>query len=138
MDFREDMQTNKPLMHFSQSSLTDIVLLLLIFFLLTSSFVSNFGIKVNVPKAESGVQNEPQFVAVTITDEGQFYVGDRAEPVSEAMLVNAMRQEYQRNPQATIVIRADKKAIIDDAVRVMNVAKALNMKIVIATERGNR
>lgn len=136
MDFREDEQSKKPLIHFSQSSLTDIVLLLLIFFLLTSSFVSNFGIKVNVPEAESGVQNEPQYVAVTITDEGKYYVGDQGEPVSQAMLSSAMRQEYRKNPQATIVIRADKKAIIDDAVYVMNVAKALNMKIVIATERG--
>ena len=136
MDFREDEQSKKPIIHFSQSSLTDIVLLLLIFFLLTSSFVSNFGIKVNVPEAESGVQNEPQYVAVTITDEGKYYVGDQGEPVSQAMLSSAMRQEYRKNPQATIVIRADKKAIIDDAVYVMNVAKALNMKIVIATERG--
>lgn len=136
MDFREDEQSKKPLIHFSQSSLTDIVLLLLIFFLLTSSFVSNFGIKVNVPEAESGVQNEPQYVAVTITDEGKYYVGDQGEPVTQAMLSSAMRQEYRKNPQATIVIRADKKAIIDDAVYVMNVAKALNMKIVIATERG--
>lgn len=137
MDFREDELSKKPLIHFSQSSLTDIVLLLLIFFLLTSSFVSNFGIKVNVPEAESGVQNEPQYVAVTITDEGKYYVGDQDQPVSQAMLSSAMRQEYRQNPQATIVIRADKKAIIDDAVYVMNVAKALNMKIVIATERGS-
>jgi len=137
MDFREDDLSKKPLIHFSQSSLTDIVLLLLIFFLLTSSFVSNFGIKVNVPEAESGVQNEPQYVAVTITDEGKYYVGDQEQPVSQAMLSSAMRQEYRQNPQATIVIRADKKAIIDDAVYVMNVAKALNMKIVIATERGS-
>jgi len=137
MDFREDDLSKKPLIHFSQSSLTDIVLLLLIFFLLTSSFVSNFGIKVNVPEAESGVQNEPQYVAVTITDDGKYYVGDRDQPVSQAMLSSAMRQEYRQNPQATIVIRADKKAIIDDAVYVMNVAKALNMKIVIATERGS-
>ena len=137
MDFRENRQQRDPLIKFSQSSLTDIVLLLLIFFLLTSSFVSNFGIKVNVPKAESGVQNEPQYVAVSITDDGQFYIGDRSQPVTEAMLSNAMRQEYQKNPQATIVIRADKNAIVDNAVRVMNIAKALNMNIVIATERGS-
>ena len=138
MNFRSDEENRKPLVHFSQSSLTDIVLLLLIFFLLTSSFVSNFGIKVNVPKAESGVQTEPQYIPVTITEKSQFYVGSTETPISDAMLTTAIRREYQKNPQATIVIRADKNAVIDDAVRVMNIGKALNMKIIMATERGTR
>lgn len=136
MRFRDDDDRLEPLSIFSSSSLTDIVLLLLIFFLLTSSFVTNFGIKVNVPKAETGAQTDQSFIAVTITKDGKYYVG--GDLVTESMLASAIRQEYARKPNGTIVLRADKEAVIDDAVRVMNIGKALNLKIMMATERGSR
>lgn len=137
MNFREDGDELKPLSLFSQSSLTDIVLLLLIFFLLTSSFVTNFGIKVTVPKAETGAQTEQQFIGVTITKDGKFYVNEQL--VSRGRLAGAIREERSKNPgNSTLVLRADKDAIVDNAVRVMNIAKALNLKIVLATERGSR
>jgi biopolymer transport protein ExbD len=134
MNFRNENEVRKPLSVFSLSSLTDIVLLLLIFFLLTSSFVANFGIRVNVPRAETSAQTQPQYINVTVTKEGDFYVG--GEQVSKTLLATAIREEYQRNPQSTLVLRADKEAIIDNAVYVMNIGRALNMNIMMATERG--
>ncbi|MEX0685414.1 MAG: biopolymer transporter ExbD [Balneolales bacterium] len=136
MTFREEGEVRAPLSIFSASSLTDIVLLLLIFFLLTSSFVTNFAIKVDMPRAETGAATEQQFVNVTITDDGRFYV--MGEPVSSANLASSIRTEYQKNPNASMVLRADKNAIIDDAVNVMNIGKALNMNIMMATERASR
>lgn len=136
MNFREEGDQLKPLTLFSQSSLTDIVLLLLIFFLLTSSFVTNFGIKVNVPKAETGAQTQNKFITVTVTKDGSFFVD--GEPTSRGLLAGSIREAYQKKPQGMILLRADKDAIIDDAVRVMNIGKALNLKIVMATERGTR
>ncbi|NIS38782.1 biopolymer transporter ExbD, partial [Candidatus Saccharibacteria bacterium] len=68
-DFRRGDKRLPPLSLFSQSSLTDIVLLLLIFFLLTSSFVTNFGIRVEVPKAESSARTAEQFISVAVTKE---------------------------------------------------------------------
>lgn len=134
MNFRPINEIRKPLSVFSLSSLTDIVLLLLIFFLLTSSFVSNFGIRVNVPRADTSAQTQPQYINVTVTKEGDFYVG--GEQVSKSLLATAIRTEFQKNPQSTLVLRADKDAIIDNAVFVMNIGKALNMNIMMATERG--
>jgi biopolymer transport protein ExbD len=136
MNFRGDSDRKKPLAVFSQSSLTDIVLLLLVFFLLTSSFVSNFGIKVNVPKAETGDPNVSQQLVVSVTKDKEFYVS--GELVARASLAAAIREEYQKNPNRTLVLRADKDARVDDAVQVMNIAQALNLKIVMATERANR
>src|SRR6056297_1850790 len=130
MDFRKDDDRMEPLTLFSQSSLTDIVLLLLIFFLLTSSFVTNFGIKVDIPKAETGAQTEAQLITVAVTKDGQFYVD--GEPTSSGMLASALREARGNKTQATLVLRADKDAIIDNAVRVMNIAKALNLRIVMA------
>ena len=136
MTFREEGEVRAPLSIFSASSLTDIVLLLLIFFLLTSSFVTNFAIRVDMPRAETGTATEQLFLNVTITDDGSFYV--MGEPVSSANLASVIRDEHQRNPNASMVLRADKNAIIDDAVNVMNIGKALNMNIMMATERASR
>lgn len=134
-DFRRGDKRLEPLSLFSQSSLTDIVLLLLIFFLLTSSFVTNFGIRVTVPKAESSVATEPQFISVVVTKEGEFYV--EGNLTTRASLPSVIREVRSEKPEGTIVLRADKDALVDDAVRVMNIAKALNLKIVLATEQGS-
>ncbi|HKJ32487.1 MAG TPA: biopolymer transporter ExbD [Balneolales bacterium] len=136
MNFRDENDRLKPLSVFSHSSLTDIVFLLLVFFLLTSSFVVNYGIKVNIPKAESGSPKQSQYITVTITKSKKYYVGGKL--TSPGLLASAIRKEYQKNPRSTLVLRADKEAIVDDAVKVMNIAKALNLKVVLATERANR
>lgn len=136
MDFRDDSDRMEPLTVFSQSSLTDIVLLLLIFFLLTSSFVTNFGIKVDIPKAETGAQTKSQYITVAVTNEGDFFVN--GDQTSSSGLSKKLRQAKQENPKGTMVLRADKEAIVDNAVRVMNIAKALDLKIVMATEQSSR
>jgi biopolymer transport protein ExbD len=133
MNFREDSDIKEPLYMFSQSGLTDIILLLLIFFLLTSSFVTNFGIRVNIPQAESSVTTEANQISVAITPAGDFFV--EGEQVVRTELTGAIRTAYQNKPNATLVVRADRDARVDDAVRVMNIGRALNMNIVMATER---
>lgn len=136
MKFNESSGKLKPLSVFAMSSLTDIVLLLLIFFLLTSSFVTNFGIRVDIPRAETASVTEQQFINVAVTDDGRFYV--MGDLVSRANLAASIREQAQRQPNATLVLRADKNAIIDDAVNVMNIARALDMNIMMATERAAR
>lgn len=133
MNFRDEGSRSEPLTMFSQSSLTDIILLLLIFFLLTSSFVTNFGIKVNVPQAESSVTTESTQISVAVTPEGDFFVD--GEQTTRMDLATAIRSAYQNKPSATLVVRADQDARVDDAVQAMNIGRALNMNIVMATER---
>lgn len=135
LDFRKGDKRLPPLSLFSQSSLTDIVLLLLIFFLLTSSFVTNFGIRVEVPRAESSVSTETQFISVAVTKDGQFYVD--GDLTARGSLAAAIRNARNNNPDGTVVLRADKDAKVDDAVRIMNISKALNLRIVMATEQGS-
>lgn len=136
MNFRSDSEEKKPLSIFATAGLTDIVLLLLIFFLLTSSFVTNFGIRVDIPRAETASLAEQNFINVTVTNDGSFYV--MGEAVSRANVASSIRQQHQQHPQATLVVRADKNAIIDDAVHVMNIGKALNLNMMMATERTGR
>jgi biopolymer transport protein ExbD len=133
MNFRPQTEIKKPLSVFTLSSLTDIVLLLLIFFLLTSSFVTNFGIRVNVPRAESSAQVQQQYINVAITPQGEFFLD--GERVSREEIGQRIRATHQRNPGSSLVIRADRDAIIDDAVHVMNIAQSLNLTVLMATER---
>ena len=136
MEFRAQNEVKKPLSLFTMASLTDIVLLLLIFFLLTSSFVTNFGIRVNVPQAESSPPVQQQYITVVITPQSAFYVeGDLTLKTDVANRVRTLQQE---RPGAPLVIRADRDAIIDDAVHVMNIGQSLNMNIMMATERSFR
>ena len=134
-DFRRGDKRLAPLSLFSQSSLTDIVLLLLIFFLLTSSFVTNYGIKVNIPQAESGSTTQNEFISVAITKDGEFYVdGDLTAKGSLSLKIRSTRNNKGSD---TIILRADKDAKVDDAVRVMNIGKALELKLVMATEQSS-
>jgi len=134
MNFRDDSTRPKVLAMFSHSSLTDIVMLLLIFFLLTSSFVTNFGIKVEIPRAESGAPAETKMLEVAITKDGKYYVMGK-----EAFDVQSMRarirEEHTKNPTATLVVRADKQADIQKLVDVLTMGQILEMRSVIATEQ---
>ena len=134
-DFRRTDKSLAPLTLFSQSSLTDIVLLLLIFFLLTSSFVTNFGIQVTVPKAESSAPTDNQTISVAVTKDGEFYVeGTLTAPAS---LATAIRDANNKKSSSIIILRADKDAKVDDAVRIMNIGKSLELRVVMATEQGS-
>ena len=67
--------SKQPLSIFSFSSLTDIVLLLVIFFLLTSQFVIHTGVKVKLPGSRINEKSETTQLIVTATSEGAIYVG---------------------------------------------------------------
>lgn len=123
----------EPLTLFSQSSLTDIVLLLLIFFLLTSSFVTSYGIRVNIPTAESAAETSSQHITVAVTADGDFFVD--GELTSEGTLSSAIREAQQNKPEGMLVLRADKDVILDHAVRVMNIGQVLGLRVILATER---
>lgn len=133
MNFRDDSTRPKALAMFSHSSLTDIVFLLLIFFLLTSSFVVNNGIQVEIPKADSSAPSNPQLLEVVVTSEGRYYV--RGEEVSVSNLQTQIEQEYQKNPKLMLVLRADKSVDFQSAIDVLNVGQALQMPMMIATEK---
>ncbi len=122
----------EPLTAFSMAGLTDIVLLLLIFFLLTSSFIPQFGIQVNLPQAETSAPMEDQYVSVAITDDGRYYV-DQDQIAREALL-DALRDA--QGDKTALVLRADEEATVGQFATVANLAKALNMRVLMATERG--
>ena len=121
----------KPLSTFSLAGLADIILLLLVFFILTSSFVTQFGIQVTLPKTETGVTADDQYVTVTLTEDGNYYVDQT--PVTRDGLLSAIRGAV--GTKSALLMRADEKASIGQFAVVANIAKALNLRVLMATER---
>ncbi|NND72871.1 MAG: biopolymer transporter ExbD [Rhodothermales bacterium] len=121
----------KPISVFSLAGLADIVLLLLIFFLLTSNFIPQFGIQVNLPQANAAAPMESQYVTVAITEDGNYYVNQNR--TDEAGLMSAVRAA--RGDKVAVVIRADEEATVGQMARVASIAKALDLRVLMATER---
>ncbi len=116
------IRTNKKrIVLFSAISLTDIVLLLLIFFMLTSSFVVQPGIKVKLPKAISGEQAEPNRIYITVAKNEQVFLNQRQ--VNQAELGQKLRQTLSEHPDRLVVIRADKDLSLDATIRIIDIAK---------------
>ncbi|MCH7963604.1 MAG: biopolymer transporter ExbD [Bacteroidetes bacterium] len=126
--------SNKPLAVFSYSSLTDIVLLLVIFFLLTSQFVIHTGVKVKLPGSRTNDQAEPTQLVVTITSENAVYIG--SEQIGIDQLALKINESLQINDQNNLVIRADKTVQIDIVIKVIDAAKSVGIgKFTIETEK---
>lgn len=126
--------SQEPMTEISLAGMTDIVLLLLIFFLLTSSFIPQMGIQVTLPQVDSSAPIEEQSVTVALTEEGTYFVnGSR---VSSSRLVEEMRAA--RTSQRTLIMRADQGATVGQFATVASAARALDMRILVATERRGR
>ena len=119
---------------FSYSSLTDIVFLLVIFFLLTSQFVIQTGVKVKLPGSKTNEQAEPTQLIVTITSGGVVYAGSDEIGIDQLpQKLNELREFSEEN---NLVIRADKTVQIDLVIKVIDAAKSIGIgRFTIETEK---
>lgn len=126
--------SRKPLSAFSLSSLTDIVFLLLVFFLLTSQFVIQTGVKVKLPASKLNEQSLPTKLIVSITEDQSIYVGDEITDIgSVAIKLDKLRESIADN---NLVIRADKTVDIDLVIQVIDAAKGAGIdRFTIETEK---
>lgn len=121
----------KYLSMFNLASLTDIVLLLLIFFLLTSSFAVIRGMNVTLPRAESGQPPQRKTVSVAIGKDKKIFVNN--QHVAKAQLADRLRSIFQ--PEQQIVIQADKSLVLEEVVEVLDIARGIGAtRLFIATE----
>jgi len=128
--------SNQPLTIFSYSSLTDIVLLLVIFFLLSSQFVIQTGVKVKLPGSKTNEQSEPTKMMVTITSAGVIYAGPDQTTID--MLSGKLTEMRGVSDEGSLVIRADKTVQIDLVIKVIDAAKSVGIgKFTIETEKEN-
>lgn len=115
---------------FSMSSMTDIIFLLLIFFMLTASFITPSGLPVSLPSSKASTI-VMQKVSVTITANREYYVNDRK--VAESDLERELRSALLGN-EGVIVLHADKSVPVELVVKVAGIATSLEAKVTLATK----
>jgi biopolymer transport protein ExbD len=116
---------------FSMSSMTDLVFLLLIFFMLTSTLVTSSALDVILPKSKAQSVNKAQ-ITVTITPELEVRVNEDVLPVDqvEARILALANGD----PESVIILRADESVPTGETVRIMDMAYRNRLKMVLATD----
>ena len=106
----------------NMTPMLDVVFIMLIFFIVTATFVKEAGIDVNRPEAATAVKKERANILVAISDKGEIWINKRQVDV-RAVQANIERL-HAENPQGSVVIQADKKAITDTLIKVMDAARS--------------
>lgn len=122
---------NRVTPEFNMSSMTDIVFLLLIFFMLASTLVTTNAIDIILPKASGKTENK-QSVAVSITEELNYYVDQKL--VGESVLEAELKQLLANQDEPTIVLRAEKSVAVENVVKVMDIANRNKFKVILAVK----
>jgi biopolymer transport protein ExbD len=126
-----NLQTrNKVDPAFSMASMTDLIFLLLIFFMLTSSFVTPSGLPVNLPTSKASTI-EVQKVSVTLTKDLQYFVNDKK--VTKATLEGELKSKLA-GPNGVVVLHIDESVPTRELVYVAGIATSLEAKVSIATK----
>ncbi|MCC5930015.1 MAG: biopolymer transporter ExbD [Cyclobacteriaceae bacterium] len=118
---------------FSMSSMTDIIFLLLVFFMLTSNFITPSGLPVNLPSSKTSTI-VMQRVSVTITPDLRYFINERR--VAKDLLEVELARELE-GKEGVVVLHVDKSVPVEHLVHVAGIATTLKAKVSIATKPGN-
>ena len=123
---------NKISPEFNMSSMTDIVFLLLIFFMIASTLAKNLDtIEIKLPEAKGKTENR-NTVSVTINNRSQFFIDSKQ--VSKRRIERELLSKLKSSSYPSIVWRAEKKVAIDQVVYIMNIANQNSIKVVLAVD----
>ena len=123
---------NKITPEFNMSSMTDIVFLLLIFFMIASTLAKNLDtIDVKLPQAKGKTENR-NTVSLTINNRSQFYLDSKQ--ISKSRIERELIAKLKGSSTPAIVLRAEEKVPIDQVVYVMNIANQNSIKVVLAVD----
>ena len=121
---------NKINPNFSMSSMTDIVFLLLIFFMLTSTLVTTNALDIVLPSS-SAQPLKKQTTSISITEDLRYFINNESV---EKVFLESKLQANMTSDEATIILRAAQTIPLEYVVEVMDVAYRNNYKIVLATQ----
>lgn len=119
---------------FNMSSLTDIIFLLLIFFMLTSTLVSPNALNLKLPSSSSKTV-APASISVSIEKGGKFYIGTKK--VSKSRLQSELKKKIRaekNQKDVTLTINAEKGTEIEHVVTIMDLAMKLGVNAILATD----
>jgi len=122
------LRQHKP--EIQMSALIDIVFLLLLFYAVTTTFVTDERLKLKLPEAETaedaGVSRDERPPEVKVAADGTIWIDDRIVPESE--LKNRIRQLVERAPDDGIILKGDKDADYGVVVHVLDIARSVGAK----------
>jgi biopolymer transport protein ExbD len=121
---------NKVSVQFSMSGMTDIVFLLLIFFMITSTLIAPNALKLLLPQSKHQTTANP-ITTVSITRDAQFYIETRRVSISE--LETELYKRLKDEPEPTVSLHVDENVPMKEVVKVMNIAKDNRYKLILAT-----
>ncbi|MBN2124495.1 MAG: biopolymer transporter ExbD [Deltaproteobacteria bacterium] len=126
---RTRLQVQAPL-----TALIDIVFLLLIYFLLTTNFMVDEGIKIKLPQAKASAPQMEEVITVYVDEQGRSYLENRE--VSYGVLFERLKKMIGQRSNKLVVVKADRAVLLNKAVKVMDIAKAAGAeRLCLATEK---
>ncbi|GAP67815.1 biopolymer transport protein ExbD [Bacteroidales bacterium 6E] len=125
---------NKINATFSMSSMTDIVFLLLIFFMVTSTLVAPNALKLLLPQSNSQTAAKP-VTTISITKDLQYFINDdgAVKRVAFQEIEPFLAQRFGGQEEAYVSLHAEKTVPIEEVVKVMNIARKNQLKLILAT-----
>ena len=116
------------------TSLIDIVFLLLVYFLLTTNFMVDEGIDVKLPQAQASKQQTQVEITVYVDEQERTFLANKQLSLDE--LFNRLKTLLAKSDNGLVVIKADRRVVLNKAVAVMDVAKAAGAKrLCLATKK---
>lgn len=125
---------NKVNAAFNMSSMTDLVFLLLIFFIILSTLVNPFGVKVDLPEGKARTKTKSN-VSVSITPDLNYFVG--SQEVEEKQLEQTLKNEFGEKVEGekqNIILYVDQTVPTGNTVKVISLAKRNEWGIVLSTK----
>ncbi|WP_430809748.1 MULTISPECIES: ExbD/TolR family protein [unclassified Carboxylicivirga] len=114
---------------FSMSSMTDIVFLLLIFFMITSTMVHPNAIKLLIPKKTTKKVLVENYLKVRVTQSGRFYVDGKRYGVDD--VESGLLQAFNRHDNSIVQLRSDRNASTGNVARVLDIAESNGIKVIL-------
>lgn len=121
---------------FSMASMTDVVFLLLVFFMVTSTFIFPTALEVNLPQSAEQTQLKPMTRVYVLADSTIWGAYDDAEPVNLAdaeALVGFLKNVQQQDPESGIAVYGDQAVPYGRIVDILNLGADNDLKMVLAT-----
>lgn len=127
---------NNMMAAFSMASMTDVIFLLLIFFMVTSTYIFPTAMEVNLPQSSQQTTNKPT-IRIALDRDGNIFtaMGDAdRQPMPPEQLKTWLLLAKQQNPEAAVALYADESVPYGEIVKILNVGAEADLKIVLATK----
>ncbi len=121
---------NKVSVEFSMASMSDMVFLLLIFFMISSTMISPNALKLLLPRSDSQISAKP-LTTVSITGNLQYYI--ETQHIDLSQLESLLKEKLKGIKEPTISLHVERTVPIEEVVKVMNIAKNNQIRVILAT-----